>query len=378
MLMMTNALLVYRLTGSGAIIGLVTLTQALPQLLIGLLGGAIADRVQKKYILIFGQIALAVLALAFAVVLDRGYVTSERWWLLLVLAACEGSLLGFLQPASFSIIPEIVGAEKVMNAISLASMGQTFLRLIGPSLAGFLIDAHGFPLIYYLMSGLYVTGWVFSAFLPKTQAVTDTQMAPKRGTLADMSEGFRYLRRDIAIMLVIIFGLLHVICGMPFMQLMSIFTEDILQVGATGLGILTSVSAVGSLASSVVMASLPNRRRGLILLLSGVIMGLAVTVFAWSRSWYLSLAVMPLAGLGPTMHMTMTATLIQYYAEPNYRGRMQSFVTMSSGLAGFGTFVAGVLSEAVGVQLAVGGMAILLIVISLLFMVFARKVMQLE
>ncbi len=378
MLMMTNSLLVYRLTGSGAIIGVVVLAQALPQLVVGLLGGTYADRVQKKYILLFSQIVLALIAFGFAVIFSMGYVTPERWWLLLVLAICEGFLLGFLQPASFSIIPEIVGEKQVMNAISLASMGQTVFRLVGPSLAGFLIDAYDFYVVYFLMSGLYLIGCVFTLFLPHTRPVATRRQESRRSTLADMGEGLRYIRRETTIMLIVIFGLLHVIAGMPFMQLMSIFTEDILKVGATGLGILTSVSGAGSLVGALVMASLPNRKRGLLLILSGVIMGIAVAIFAWSKSWYLSLAMMPFAGLGPTIHMTMTATLVQYYVDPDYRGRMQSFVTMSSGLAGFGTFIAGMLSELMGVQWAVGGMAIFLLVVSLSYLVFVRQVARLE
>lgn len=378
MLIMTNALLVYRLTGSGTIIGLVTIAQGLPQMLIALFGGAIADRIQKKYILMFSQISLSLIAFVFATAFYMGYVTSERWWLILILALCEGSLLGFLQPASFSIIPEIVGGNQVMNAISLGTMGNTFFRLIGPSLAGFLIDTYGFFVVYYLMCVLYIMGWIFASFLPNTNPLNSSRKVSIRSTLADMGEGLYYLRHETAIMLILIFGLLHIICGMPFLQLMSIFTEDILKVGATGLGILSSVSGLGALLSSLVMASLPNRKRGIILLLSGVIMGVAVMVFSWSRFWYLSLAMMPFTGVGTSTHMTMTATLIQYYVKPEYRGRMQSFMTMSGGLACVGTFLAGVLTEIMGVQWAVGGMAMTLTVISFLFMIFASKLTSLQ
>lgn len=378
MLMMANALLAYRLTGSGTIIGLVSLAQGIPQILIALLGGAVADRVQKKYILLFCQIALAFVALAFAIAFTMGFVTPESWWLLLVLGFSEGILLGFLQPASFSIIPEIVGGEELMNAISLSSMGQTFFRLFAPSLAGFLIDAYGFAIIYYLMFGLYTIGCILVTFIPITKPSVTDQAVSVRSTLADMYEGLCYLRREGTIMLIVVFGLAHIICGMPFMILMSMFTEDILNVGAMGLGILNSVLSVGSLIGALVMASLPNRKRGILLLMSGVIMGVAVIVFAWSRSWYLSLAMMPFTGISMTMHMTMTATLIQYYVNPDYRGRMQSFVTMSSGLACFGSFLAGALSEIMGVQLAVGGMAILLTVVSLFFMIFFKELASLE
>jgi MFS family permease len=375
MLMMVNSVLVYRLTGSAADIGVVVLAQALPAIIVALFGGAIADRAQKKYILFYCQMGLALVSLGFALTFTLGYLDSDTWWLIIIAAACQGGLMGFLRPASMSIIPEIVGTEQVMNAISLSSMGQTVFRMIGPAVAGFLIDKYGFAVIYYLMPAMYAVGCVFTLLLPRT---SPTNANTKINPLGDILNGLRYIRRDTAIMAVVLFGLLHVIAGQPFMQLMTIFTDDILKVGATGLGILTSVSAGGSMLGAFVLASLPNRKRGLILVLSGVIMGVSVMVFAWSRSWILSLAVMPFAGLGPTMHMTMTATIVQYYVEPNYRGRMQSFVTMSSGLAGFGTFLAGILSEAVGVQWAVGGMAIFLTVVSLGYLAFVHSITRLE
>jgi MFS family permease len=144
------------------------------------------------------------------------------------------------------------------------------------------------------------------------------------------------------------------------------------------MGLLTSVSGVGALLGSLVLASLPNKKRGLMLILSGVIMGLAVVVFSFSRWWYLSMGMMLFAGLGPTGHMAITSTLLQSYAEPDYRGRMQSFQAMANGLASFGTFLAGVLSEAVGVQWAVGGMAIFLTLISIGFWTFSPRLRQLD
>jgi MFS family permease len=224
------------------------------------------------------------------------------------------------------------------------------------------------------MTGMYLIGTMFALALPRTSQTRTT----RTNTLADVVSGLKYVRRDTAILLIVVFGVIHVVCGQPFTQLMAVFTEDILEVGARGLGILTSVSGAGAFCGALVMASLPNRKRGLILLFSGLIMGLSVTAFSWSHWWYLSLAIMPFAGLGPTMHMTMTATLVQYYTEPDYRGRMQSLVMMGQGLASLGTFLAGVLAEAIGIQWAVGGMALVLTVITLLYYAFARQVTRLE
>jgi hypothetical protein len=130
--------------------------------------------------------------------------------------------------------------------------------------------------------------------------------------------------------------------------------------------------------ASLIIASLPNRRRGILLLLSGVIMGVALIIFSWSRSWALSLASIPFAAIGPTMHQTLNASVVQYYVNPDYRGRMQSFVMMGSGLASLGTFLVGVLSDAVGVEWSVGGMAIFLTIVSFGFLLFARKITRLE
>ncbi len=179
-------------------------------------------------------------------------------------------------------------------------------------------------------------------------------------------------------MAVVIFGLIHVIGGMPYIQLMTVFTDDILKVGATGLGILTSISAAGAMIGTFILASLPNRKRGLLLLVSGVILSVAIILFTWSESWVIALAVMPLAGIGTTMHMAMTATIVQYYVEPDYRGRMQSFVTMTVGLSGLGTFVAGMLADLIGIQWAVGGMAILLLIVSIGFILFFPRLSLLD
>ena len=174
--------------------------------------------------------------------------------------------MGFMMPSRMAIIPEIVSAEQVMNAISLSAPGQTVFRLAEPALAGFLIDTYGFAAIYYLMTGLYLVSTIFAIKLPRTGQTTGKEGNPLR----DVIDGIRYIRRDTAILMVVVFGLLHVICGQPFMQLMPAFTDDILEVGATGLGILMTVSGAGAVLGSLVLASLPNRRRGVLLLLSSL------------------------------------------------------------------------------------------------------------
>jgi MFS family permease len=378
MQMMTRSLLIYRITGLGSTIGLLALAQAIPSLLIGFLGGAIADRIQKKYILVACQTATGVISLFVAITLSVGYLGKDHpgsWWILIFTALAQGITMGFMMPARMSIIPEIVGEESVMNAVSLAMMGQTVFRLIGPALAGFLIDAYDFAAVYYLMAGIYTISTIFALFLPLTGKV---KTGKKSNPFKDVIEGFRYIRRETIFALIVVFGICHMISGMPYQQLLPIFTEDILNAGAGGLGILMTVSGIGSLVGSLVLASLPNKKRGILLLFSGIVMSVPLIIFSFSNSWYLSLFMMPLIGLGPSMHGALTGTLIQYYAEPDYRGRMQSFTIMGSGLASLGTFLAGVMTDVIGVQWSVGGMAIFLTVVTVLYFIFARRLTRLE
>ena len=144
------------------------------------------------------------------------------------------------------------------------------------------------------------------------------------------------------------------------------------------MGILMSVSGAGAIASSFVLASLPNKKRGLLLLVSCLVMAVALVGFAQSTSWPLSLAVIVFVGIGQTGRMTLGNTLIQYYVDAEYRGRVMSVYMMEFGLTSFGTFAAGVMAETMGVQSVVGGFAATLVVISLLSLIFVRRIRNLD
>jgi hypothetical protein len=166
--------------------------------------------------------------------------------------------------------------------------------------------------------------------------------------------------------------------GIPFMNLLPAFTESILKISATQLGILNSASAVGSFMIMLFLASRGSKKRGAILLSSGILTGLAVIVFANSYSWYLSLGMMAFAGAGMSLHAAMTAVIVQTEAKPDYRARMQGIVSMIQSLNGFGTFLAVALSGAVGLQMAVGATAGFLVVMTIVFWIFAKRLRNLE
>ncbi|MFC1966439.1 MFS transporter [Chloroflexota bacterium] len=377
MQIMARSLLIYRLTDSAAILGGTTLAFALPMLFLSLFGGAVADRVQKKYILQAGQVSSAIVSLSIALALTLGYLSVERsgsWWLLVFASILQGIIMGIMMPSRQAIIREIVSGEQVMNAVALNVLGMNTLRFLAPAVAGFLIDAFDFAAVYFATTGMYLMAVVFIAFMPLTGTIT----IRRHSALFDIKEGLKYIRHETTILLILLFTLSGVVFSLPYMQLMPIFADDILKVGATGMGVLLSLSGIGAMAGSIILASLPNRRRGAMMLISSLLLSMALIGFSFSHSWYLSLALIIFVGLGQAGRMTLGNTLLQYYVEDEYRGRVMSIYMMEFGMMSLGTFSAGLIAESIGVQWAVGGYAMVLALLCILALIFVPRLRRLD
>jgi MFS family permease len=377
MQMMSRSLLVYRITGSAAILGIMSLAFAVPMLCLSLFGGVIADRMSKKHVIVAGTVGSALVCLGVALALTLGYISSERpgsWWIIAVSGVFQGIIMALMMPSRLAIIPEIVGRNELLNAVSLNTMEMNSLRMLAPALAGLLIERFGFDTLYYVMTGCYLIGAVIFSFLPRT----GTAATPGPTALAQMKEGVNYIRHNTTILLILFFTIFAVILTMPYYVLLPIFTEDILMVGAGGLGILMSVSGAGAIIGSIVLASLPNKKRGLMFLIGNLILSLSLIGFSFSGTWHLSLALIVIVGLGDTARMALGNTLLQYYTEEEYQGRVMSIYVMQFGLMGFGAFGAGLLTEVVGVQWAVGGLAAVLVPVTLLVIAFVPHLRRLD
>lgn len=377
MQMFARTWLVWRLTESKAVTGLMGMAFAIPLLFLSLFGGVIADRMQKKNVMLVGQAVSGVLSLVVAITITMGYMSPERegsWWILFVAGIFQGAVMGLMMPSRQAIIPEIVGEEQLMNAISLNNMGTNGLRIFAPAVTGFLIDTLDFAAVYYITTGLYFLSVLLMSFLPYTRAVKKHST----NALADIVAGLRYIRHETVIMLVLLFTLISVVLAMPYQMLLPALCDEVLNVGEAEGGTLMSIAGIGAIIGSITFASLPNRKRGLMLLLGGVLLGLSLTGFAFSTSWPLSMGLVVFVGLGQMATMTLGNTLVQYYVEEDYRGRVMSFVMMQFGLMGFATFIAGLLAEAFDTRWAIGGFAMVLAFIAILALIFIPKVRRLE
>ena len=377
MQMLARNLLIYRISDSGAILGILALANAIPMILLTLPGGVLADRIQKKTIIQIGQVVSIIVSLGTTLTLVFGYLSPEHpdsWWVLVVSGALQGAVMGVILPARSAIISEIVEPEHLMNAISLNNLGMNVFRVLSPALAGFLVDAFDFWVVYAIMTAMIIMSWVFILFVPPTRVKT----VEGGNSLSDVMEGWRYLRSEKTIFIVLIFTVCAIILSAPYSQLLPMFTEDILKVSATGMGVLITVSGVGAIAGSFILASLTNRKRGMILLFAGLLMSIPLVGFAFSSSWYLSLFLIIFVGMGSTMHMALGNSLIQYYTDATYRGRVMSFLMLGFGFSSLGVFFAGIMAEGIGPQWSVGSMAIVLIIITIMMMGMSRRLRKLE
>jgi len=377
MQMVARSLLIYRISGSGTILGLAALANAIPTIICSLLGGALADRMQKKSILFYSMLGSMVISLVVAYSITMGYLSEDvpgSWWILIITATIQGGVMGLMMPSRQAIISEIVEDEDVLNAVSLNTMGMNVFRILAPAATGFLINAFDFSVVYYISTAMYGLAGFCMFLMPKTAQ----KFSEGSSALSDIVDGLRYIRQRKTMLLVLVATLFVMICGLPFMHLMPMVTEDILNVGEVGLGILFSVSGIGAIVGSLILASVPSKKRGIIMLVSGIIMGLALMVFAFSTWWLVSVFVVIFVGLGQTGHRASGNSLAQNYTEPEYRGRVMSFMMMGLGFSSLGTFVAGVLAEAIGIEWAIGGLALLLVGSSAALLIFTPRLRELD
>lgn len=375
--MLVRGWVVYDISDSGFVLGLAALANAIPMITLSLWGGAIADRIHKKYILIVAMAGSTLTSAAVGVTLTLGYLSADipnSWWILIVASVVQGSIMGLMMPARQSIIAEIVKPEQLMNAVSLNMMGMNAFRILAPAASGFLMEAVGFAFIYYIMAGMYLMGVISMIFMPKTAQ----KMSHGKSAVKDIVDGFKYILQQKTILHILIFTLFGMVCGMPFMQLMPMVTKDILDMGPGGTGVIMTISGIGAIIGSLVLASMRDRKRGIIMLVTGGIMGIALIGFAFSEYLWLSVVTIAFVGLGQTGYRTTGNALVQHYTEPEYRGRVMSFIMMGIGFSSLGAFFAGIVAEGVGVQWSIGGLAMVFVAVTIIFIIGSSRLRKLD
>ncbi len=378
MQMIARGWLAYDLTGSYAALGVVSLANAIPGMVLGLVGGVVADKVMKKQIIQVGQVVNMVVAFILAGLMLADLI---EFWQLLVGAVAHGSVNAMLMPARQSMIPEFVDDWHLMNAIALNTAAQNVMRLTAPALAGLVIALAGPGWVYMLIAILYLWGAISMTRVPGTRPAaraSQTIRGAIREGLNDLALGLGYMKREQSVRLVLTLNLAIVFFSQPYQMLLPGFASDILGAGAGRLGLLMSVTGVGALIGSLVIASLPGRNRGMILLISALIMGIALIAFSISTWFWVTVPIMLAVGFGQAGRQSLGNVLLQTYTEASYRGRMTSIYMLEFSVTAFMVFFLGAVANAVGIQWALGVSFTTMVVIVVATMLFSPRARNLQ
>ncbi len=354
--------LVLKLTDSPFYLGLVGAAGSLPVLLFTLIGGVVADRVQKRIIIILTQIFSMILSFLLAVLTSMDAV---KVWHILLLATLFGIVNAFDIPARQSFQIEMVGREDLLNAIALNSAAFNAARIIGPAAAGLLIGYLGLEICFYInaFSFIPVIVGLFKMTFSGNRKDTSTG-----GFKEKILEGLRFMRDESKVFTLILLVAIISLLGIPFLTLMPVFARDILKIGPTGLGLLMSSAGAGSFIGAISLAFRANRKKGLLVVFSGLLFSITLIIFSVSKVIWLSVFMLFLGGWGMISLMATANSLLQLSVPDDLRGRvMSAFALVFLGFAPIGNLIIGWLAEGLGTALAVtlGGMLCLITIILL-------------
>ena len=350
--------LVLELSNSPLSLGLVNLCRAIPVIFLVPLGGVAADHWERRKILIVTQSIAMGLAFLLGALVTTGLVDI---WEIYLIAALRGAVMSFNMPARQSIINDLVPKEDLPNAIALNSATHNLTRVLGPALGGILIALLGVDWLFYL------NGLSFLAILQTLHLLKDVPTGggqAKTGPWQELKEGFFFLRGNRLLRYLVFLAVIPMFFGQPYMTMLAVFARDVLYIGPVGLGLLTSTAAVGSIAGALVVAGRGREPRIGQMLAGMMSFGAGLFCFAFSPWVATSLIFLFLAGASNMTYSSTNNTLIQMNVPDAYRGRVLSMLFINRGMVPLGMAMTGLLAEIMGAPMALGAMALVLILLS--------------
>ena len=340
--------LVLQLTNSPLFLGLTGLTHAIPMIALTLVGGAIADRADRRRIMILTQGAIAFFFFILATLVVTGEV---RLWHVLAFAFISGSLRAFDRPSRMALLPQMVPREDMANAVALAGTIWQLNKLIGPAVAGMLIYLFDVGPTYFACASASLTAFVLWNFIEVDRH--SFQGGPS-GLIQRMMEGLNFIRGNEIFSTFIALIFFNGLFGMSYSILMPIFARDILQVGSQGYGFLHSAAGAGALGGTLLVAATHRSgRTGRRAILGAILFGAVIIGFAFSQLYPLSLVLVFLIGLAGQFYMTVISTVLQLSLPEQFRGRVMGIYGLAWDVIPIGGTISGTMAEYIGAPLAV-------------------------
>jgi MFS family permease len=362
---------VYDLTQSAFLLGLMTAITGVPQVIIAVYGGVLADRVKKQQLLFYVQVILGLDALFLASVMALGVV---EYWHVVVYAVIWRTAMTLGLPARLAFISEITSRSEFSDAYALYYVALNLLGVIGPALAGGFVVQIGVSGVLFVIA---FCQWIFNAFLyqikPKSSDPHDDEaMHVRRSMKKDISEILHFATHDIILLTLISVKIALAFLAIPAITLMPAFSTEVLGIDAVGFGILQAAGGVGSFLGSLIIISTSNtqrKRARALLLFTCVLRGAALLLFAQSSTFSLALLIRIVIGVTTSTYVMTNSVLFQLSAADNIRGRMMGLYMISFDF--IGSIPLSILAEEIGVSAAisVGGTVLLVVSIILVLVI---------
>ena len=364
---MAQSWLVFDLTKSAFLLGVAGFLSTVPVFFLSLWGGVVADRANKRNILLLTQSAFMVLAFALGVLTQFKIVTVGQ---IMLISLLNGIVMAFDGPSRLSVIVELVGKEYLMNAIALNSIAFNASRIIGPVLCGILVASIGLSGCFYI-NGVSFMALIAALIFIKTNS--GLKNGKNNSAFSDIKDGLRFIKGNRTILILVTMVGVVSLFGAPYLILMPIFADQVFHVGVKGLGLLMSSSGVGAVIGALLLARLGDfKYKGRILMLSSLIFSSALILFSLVKVFTVAIIALAFIGAASVMAVAIINTILQTMVNDEFRGRVMSvFMLTFAGVMPFGSLLSGSLAHTLGVSLTVmiNGIicAVFFIIINLLY-----------
>ena len=364
---------VYKLTSSALILGLVTSGWAAPILVFSLFGGSLSDKINRKRIIVLGEAVLFVFAILISLSIGFG---KDHWTLFLFNSMMQGAMFSFMGPSRQSLIPQVVGKERITNALALNSAAMTSTTFIAPGIGGILYSLINPEGAFYVIAILRLLSFGLTQLIsPINAKILNTRSI---SVVKGIIEGLNYLFNNKVILLLILSTMIAVLASYPFQLLLPILVVDVYKLESEAYGFLISLIGLGSLVGSIFIAFIGKWKRGLLLVLGIFISAISLLLVGLIPNYSVAAILMILLGLGNTAPMTINMALIMDNTEDIFRGRMMSIIMMQWGLMPLGVLPFSWLIEQFSGRFAVLTMSIILFVVSIYIFFFNSRVRDLD
>jgi MFS family permease len=354
--------LLYDLTGSSVLLGALNGLRAAPFLITGPIAGVMADRMDRRLLLLWTQPALAVTTILMGLLVLSGYV---QVWHLFAFTIITSLLFSYNRPVRQALVPMLVPRRDLMNAITLNSMANNGTKVIGPAIGGLLIVMFGGGGNFLVQGVAYtIVVWItYSMNVPRTNIPMKGQ---QKSAMADMMEGFKYVKSSPTVLALMAAALVPVVFSQPYQTLMPVFQKDVFQVGPEGLGLLMAAPGIGGLVTLLVLAAMAERlkRSGTLLLVGLMALGISLMLFSRTESLTIAILSLTVVGCSQMIFITTTNTMLQSVVPDELRGRVMSIYLLDRGLAPVGALLAGVSAHYLGAPTTVGWMGSVVLVLA--------------